>query len=58
MGLTITLIIETSVLFLELLKVFQTYKSCVYNYTLLNIKRLYLEVTEIELDLCLNFFAS
>ena len=43
MWLTITLIIGTSVLFLELLKFLQTYKSCFYNYTLLHIKRLYLE---------------
>ena len=57
MWLTITLIIGTSVLFLELLKFLKTYKSCFYNYTLLHIKRLYLEATEIELDFCFEFFA-
>ena len=57
MRLTSRLIIETSVLFLELLKFLQTYKSCFYNYTLLHIKRLYLEATEIELDFCFEFFA-
>ena len=56
MGLTVTLIVETSVLFLELLKFLYIYKSCFYNYTLLNIKRLYLEATEIEWDFCLDFF--
>ena len=34
MWLIITLIIGTLVLFLELLKFLQTYKSCFYNYTL------------------------
>ena len=56
MWLTITLIIETSVLFLELLKFLQTHESCFYNYTLLHIKRLYLEAMEIELDFCFDFF--
>ena len=56
MWLTITLIIGTSVLFLELLKFLQTYKSCFYNYTLLHIKRLYLEAMEIELGFCFQFF--
>ena len=55
--LTIALIIGTSVLFLELLKFLQTYKSCLYNYTLLYIKSLYLEATEIDLDFCFEFFA-
>ena len=40
MGLTIILIIGTSVLFLELLKFLQIYKSCFSNYNLLQIKRL------------------
>ena len=57
MWLTITLIIETSILFVQLLKFLQTYKSCFYNYTLLHIKRLYLEATEIELDFCFELFA-
>ena len=58
MWLTITLILGTSVLFLELLIFLQIYKSCFYNYTLLHIKqRLYLEATEIELDFCFEFFA-
>ena len=55
MWLSITLIIGTSVLFLELLKFLPTYKSCLYNYTLLDIKRLYLEATEIEYDFCFEF---
>ena len=50
MWLTITMIIGTSVLFLELLNFLQAYKSCFYNHTLLHIKRLYLDATEIELD--------
>ena len=57
MWLTIALIIGTSVLFLELLKFLQTYKSYLNNYTSLHIKRLYLGATEIELDLCFEFFA-
>ena len=57
MWLTITQTIGASVLFLELLKFLQTYKSCFYNYTLQHIKRLYLEATEIELDFCFEFFA-
>ena len=57
MWLKMTLVIGTSVLFLELLKFLQTYKSCFYNYTLLHIKRLYLEATEIELDFYFEFFA-
>ena len=56
MWLTITLIIGTSALFLELLKLLQTCKSCFYNYTLLHIKRLYLEATEIEFNFCFEFF--
>ena len=56
MWLTVTLIIETSILFVELLKFLQIYKSCFYNYTLLHIKRLYLEATEIELGFCFQFF--
>ena len=46
-----------SVLFLELLKFLQTYETCFHNDTLLHIKRLYLEATEIELDFCFKFFA-
>ena len=38
-------------------KIFATYKSCFYNYTLLHIRRLHLEATEIELGLCFEFFA-
>ena len=57
MWLTITLIMGNSVLFLELLKFLQTYETCFHNDTLLHIKRLYLEATEIELDFCFNFFA-
>ena len=55
MWLTITLIIGTSVLFLELLKFLQTYKSCFYNYTLQYIKRLYLEATEMNWISVLKF---
>ena len=46
----------TSVLFLELLKFSQTYKSCFLNYISLHVKSLYLEATEIELDICFEFF--
>ena len=51
------LIIGTSVLFLVQLKFLRTYKSWFYNYTLLHIKRLYLEAVEIELDFRFEFFA-
>ena len=57
MWLTITLIMGTSVLFLALLEFLQTYKSCLNNYTLLHIKKLYLEAAEIELDFFFEFFA-
>ena len=57
MWLTVTLVIGTSVLFLDLPKFLQTCKSCFYNYTLLHIKRLYLKETEIKLDFCFDFFA-
>ena len=47
----------TSVLFLAVLEFLQTYKYCLYKYTLLHIKKLYLEAAEIELDFFFEFFA-